>query len=114
MFAYDLILFIDAVALITRPIDAIFEELNIYLLYSTQLDWKNTIKSDETCLLPAEYVFAACSDNALTGESDHPSLPLLTSVFSAGFWVAAPSLKIFEYLLPIINHYRRFDPHTME
>jgi alpha-N-acetylglucosamine transferase len=114
MIEYDRILFIDADTLITRPIDAIFDEPNIRTPYSTLLDRKKRIKSDEIGLLPAEYVFAARSDNALTGERDHPFPPLPTNVFSAGFWVAAPSLEMFDYLISVMNHYRRFDPHTME
>jgi alpha-N-acetylglucosamine transferase len=114
MIEYDRILFIDADTLITRPIDAIFDEPNIRTPYSTLLNRKKRIKSDEIGLLPAEYVFAARSDNALTGERDHPFPPLPTNVFSAGFWVAAPSLEMFNYLLSVMNHYRRFDPHTME
>lgn len=114
MTEYDRILFIDADTLITRPLDEIFNDPNIRAPYPAQLQRKKTIKSDEMALLPAEYVFAARSDNALTGGRDHPFPPLPTNVFSAGFWVAAPSLAMFQYLLSVMNHYRRFDPHTME
>jgi alpha-N-acetylglucosamine transferase len=114
MTQYDRILFIDADTLITRPVDAIFDEPSIRAPYSALLNRKKAVKSDEIGVLPAEYVFAARSDNALTGERDHPFPPLPTNVFSAGFWVAAPSLDMFQYLLSVMNHYRRFDPHTME
>jgi alpha-N-acetylglucosamine transferase len=114
MIEYDRILFLDADTLITRPIDGIFSEPNIRTPYKTLLDRKGNMKSDELQLLPSEYVFAARSDNALTGEREHPFPPLPTNVFSAGFWVAAPSLELFNYLLSMMNHYRRFDPHTME
>lgn len=114
MTEYDRILFIDADTLITRPVDGIFNDPNIRAPHPAQLQRKTTIKSDEMALLPAEYVFVARSDNALIGERDHPFPPLPTNVFSAGFWVAAPSLAMFQYLLSVMNHYRRFDPHTME
>ncbi|QDS76417.1 hypothetical protein FKW77_004128 [Venturia effusa] len=114
MTEYDRVLFIDADTLITRPVDGIFHDANIRAPYPTQFQRKESIKSDEMALLPAEYVFAARSDNALTGERDHPFPPLPTTVFSAGFWVAAPSPAMFQYLLSVMNHYRRFDPHTME
>ncbi|RDI85307.1 hypothetical protein Vi05172_g4697 [Venturia inaequalis] len=114
MTEYDRVLFIDADTLITRPIDPIFKDPNIRASYPSQLQRNKEIKADEMALLPAEYVFAARSDNALTGERDHPFPPLPTIVFSAGFWVAAPSLALFQYLLAVMNHYRRFDPHTME
>lgn len=114
MTEYDRVLFIDADTLITRPVDGIFDDPNIRAPYPAQLQRKKAIKPDEMAFLPAEYVFAARSDNALTGERDHPFPPLPTNVFSAGFWVAAPSLAMFQYLLSVMNHYRRFDPHTME
>jgi alpha-N-acetylglucosamine transferase len=114
MVEYDRILFIDADTLITRPIDGIFNEPNILTPYKSLLNRKNTIKSDEDNLLPGEYVFAARSDNAYTGERDHPFPPLPTTIFSAGFWLAAPSREMFSYLLSVMTHYRRFDPHTME
>lgn len=114
MVEYDRILFIDADTLLLRPIDGIFNEANVITPFKTLLDRKNNIRPDEMPLLPSEYMFAARSDNALTGERDHPFPPLPTPVFSAGFWLAAPSRELFAYLLSVMNHYRRFDPHTME
>ena len=113
MVEYDRILYLDADTLITEPVDGIFDEAVIRTPANTLLDRTAHIKADER-LLPAQYVFAARSDNALNGERDHPFPPTATDVFSAGFWVIAPSREMFAYFLSVMNHYRRFDPHTME
>ncbi|KAI9788298.1 MAG: hypothetical protein M1816_006983 [Peltula sp. TS41687] len=83
------------------------------LLAKTLLDRTAQIKTDESPL-PVRYLFAARSDNALTGERDHDFPPAPTEVFGAGFWVMAPDHKMFAYFLSVMDHYRRFDPHTME
>lgn len=113
MVEYDRILYLDADTLITEPIDGIFDEAAIRTPAKTLLDRAAHIKADES-QLPAQYVFAARSDNALNGERDHPFPPTATDVFSAGFWVIAPSREMFAYFLSVMTHYRRFDPHTME
>jgi alpha-N-acetylglucosamine transferase len=113
MVEYDRILFIDADTLLTRPIDDIFDEPVVRDPAETKFHRTRQILSDEA-QLPAQYVFAVRSDNALTGERDHPFPPLPTLVFSAGFWVAAPSKEMFKYLLSVMGHWRRFNPHEME
>ena len=112
MIEYERILFLDADTLLTRPIDTIFDE-PIIQPYNSLMHRTSQIKSDEN-QLPAQYLFAARSDNALTGERAHASPPLQTDTFSAGFWLMAPSREMFSYLISVMNHYRRFDPHTME
>lgn len=106
---YKRLLFMDADTLLTSSIDALFSEQEVVLPAPTihQLS-----KMDE--FLPNQYVFAARSNNHFTGQRQHPFPPLNTDVFSAGFWVAAPSKELFAYLLSVMDHYRRFDPHTME
>lgn len=113
MVEYDRIIFLDADSLITEPVDGIFDEPIVRTPSNTLLDRTDHIKGDES-LLPAQYMFAARSDNALSGERDHPFPPVATEVFSAGFWVMAPSREMFAYFLSVMSHYRRFDPHTME
>jgi alpha-N-acetylglucosamine transferase len=113
MVEYDRVLFIDADTLLTRPIDGIFDQLTVRVPSTTLSHRSDQIKGDEAPL-PAKYVFGARSDNAFTGERDHPFPPPPTDVFSAGFWLAAPSKETFAYLMSVMNHYRRFDPTTME
>lgn len=113
MVEYERILFIDSDTLITRPIDGIFNEHIIQHPAQTLNNLTHQIKSDEA-LLPATYLFTARSDNALAGERDHPFPPNSASIFSAGFWLAAPSNEMFTYLMSVMRHWRRFDPFTME
>ncbi|KAG5974264.1 hypothetical protein E4U55_008244 [Claviceps digitariae] len=108
---YNRILFLDADTLLTSRIDTLFAEQEVMSPAPTILQHS---QPDELLLLPNQYMFAARSDNHLTGQRHHPFPPLNTNPFSAGFWVAAPSHQLFSYLLSIMDHYRRFDPHTME
>lgn len=111
MTEYDRILFIDADTLLRGKVDDIFQELEVTTPAPTL--HRHHRQKDEA-QLPSQYMFAARSDNQLTGERDHPFPPLNTNVFSAGFWVAAPSHELFEHLMSVMGHYGRFDPHTME
>ncbi|KAI9864747.1 MAG: hypothetical protein M1824_004654 [Vezdaea acicularis] len=113
MVQYERILFLDADTLLTRPVDPIFDEPAVRTPEKTRLERSGEMKADESPL-PAEYIFAARSDNALSGEREHPFPPAHTEVFSAGFWVAAPSHELYAYLLSVMGRYRRFDPYTME
>ncbi|KAF2842748.1 glycosyltransferase family 8 protein [Patellaria atrata CBS 101060] len=103
MVEYELVLFIDADTLIVKPVDGIFEELDVGAPQRTLFERSREVKRDEE-KLPASYVFAAHSDNAFMGEREHQVPPGKTPIFSAGFWVAAPSEELF----------KSFDPHTIE
>ena len=113
MVEYDRILFLDADSLITRRLDDIFDEPVVRNPYEPLLDRTAEVKTDEM-RLPAHYMFGARSDNHMTGQRAHPFPPMETEAFSAGFWVMAPSHEMFTYLLSVMDHWRRFDPHTME
>jgi alpha-N-acetylglucosamine transferase len=113
MVEYERILFIDADTLIVEPIDGIFDELMVQTPMTTLLHRTSEVKSDEKPL-PINYSFAARSDNAFSGERDHPFPPPPTESFSAGFWLAAPSREMFDYLTSVMENWRRFNPHTME
>ncbi|GAB0135459.1 hypothetical protein EsDP_00003796 [Epichloe bromicola] len=108
---YKRLLFIDADTLLTSRVDALLAEPEVALPAPTL---HGRSRPDEIPLLPAQYVFAARSNNQFTGERGHPFPPLNADLFSAGFWAAAPSAELFAYLLSVMDHYRRFDPHTME
>ncbi|QSZ33637.1 hypothetical protein DSL72_005205 [Monilinia vaccinii-corymbosi] len=110
---YERVLFLDADTLLVAPIDAIFEQAMIQTPMTSLLHRTRELKRDEKPL-PSNYTFAARSDNAFSGERDHPFPPPPTDSFSAGFWLAAPSIEMFEYLTSVMARWRRFNPHTME
>lgn len=112
MTEYKRMLFVDADTLLTGPIDSIFDEAEIASLAPT-LDRKDQRKWSESDL-PSQWLFAARSDNALTGERNHVTPPLQASTFSGGFFVICPDRKIFAHLLSIMAIPRRFDPFKME
>ncbi|TGO06782.1 hypothetical protein BTUL_0552g00010 [Botrytis tulipae] len=113
MIEYERILFIDADTLIIEPLDGIFDEVMIQTPMTSLLHRAQEVKSDEKPI-PSNYTFAARSDNAFSGERNHPFPPPPTDSFSAGFWIAAPSKEMFDYLMSVMGHWRRFNPHTME
>lgn len=112
MTEYKRILFIDADILVTSKIDGIFNEPEVANLAPT-LNRKKAHKWGES-ELPKQWLFAARSDNAFTGERDHPFPPLQTLSFSAGFFLVAPDRQIYAHLLSVMGVPRRFDPFTME
>ncbi|KAF2094691.1 glycosyltransferase family 8 protein [Rhizodiscina lignyota] len=114
MTEFQRILFLDADNLILAPLDPIFQEEEVKTLSPT-FSWppEVKVKSDEAAL-PSEWLFAARSDNGYTGARDHPIPNLQSLYFGAGLWIAAPSKKIYTHLLSVMQHWRRFDPYTME
>ncbi|KAF2248115.1 glycosyltransferase family 8 protein [Trematosphaeria pertusa] len=113
MTEYKRILFIDADTIITAPLDDIFKSPEVASLAPTLFSRKDQIKKDESPL-PAEWFFGARSDNALTGQRQHPVPPLQSPSFSSGFFMIAPDRQIYAHLLSVMSHYRRFDPFVME
>ncbi|KAF1961641.1 nucleotide-diphospho-sugar transferase [Byssothecium circinans] len=113
MTQYKRILYIDADTMIMKPMDDIFAEPEVTTLAPTLLSRKDQIKDDES-ELPKEWFFAARSDNAFSGERDHPVPPFQTLSLSAGFFMVAPDKKLFEHLQSVIQHEGRFDPWSME
>lgn len=81
---YDRILYVDANTFVTGPTDRIFNELIIQTPTKTDFDKTSEIKADEAPL-PANYVFAARSDNGHGGKIEHPIPPLQTKALNAGF-----------------------------
>jgi hypothetical protein len=63
---YKRILFMDADTMVMKPVDGIFEELEVQTMSPTLRDRKKEIKSDESAL-PDEWYFASRSDNDLAG-----------------------------------------------
>lgn len=110
---YSRILFLDADTMVMSPLDGIFQDPDVVTLDPTLLSRKEEIRVDEAPL-PSQWLFAARSDNAFLGERRHPVPPLQTTTFSAGFWLVAPDRQMFDHLLSVMSHFRRFDPHTME
>lgn len=109
---YSRILFLDSDTVLTGPVDGIFEEPEVVSLVPT-LDRKDQIRLGEA-KLPSEWLFAARSDNALTGERLHPTPPIQAKLFNAGFFLIKPDRQIFAHIISVMAHVDRFDTHSME
>ncbi|KAF2794844.1 glycosyltransferase family 8 protein [Melanomma pulvis-pyrius CBS 109.77] len=115
MTEYKRILFMDADTLILGPLDGVFQEPEIADLQRTFAHgWPNDEVKPDEAELPAEWLFAARSDNGYGGQRNHPIPPLNSAEFSAGFWIVAPNRQVFTHLLSVMGHYHRFNPFTME
>jgi alpha-N-acetylglucosamine transferase len=107
MIEYKRILFLDGDTMITSPMDGIFEEPEVESLTPTLTEArKDQIRRDEG-QLPNEWFFAARSDNGFTGQRQHPTPPLQTTQFSAGFFMVAPDKLLYNHLLAVMSHFRR-------
>ncbi|OAF99190.1 glycosyltransferase family 8 protein [Paraphaeosphaeria sporulosa] len=109
---YSRILYLDADTVLTGPVDGIFAEPEVVSLTST-LDRKDQVRWGEA-KLPSEWLFAARSDAALTGERTHPTPPLQSKSFNAGFFLIKPDRQVFAHILSVMALVGRFDTHTME
>ena len=110
---YSRLLFVDADTLLLGPLDNIFLTRESIAPSKTDFRYRWGDEAD----LPAEYVFLASQDHMFTGKRQHPVPPdedSTTGSLSAGFWLAAPSKELYNYLMSVMAHYRRFDPSTME
>ncbi|KAF2448110.1 glycosyltransferase family 8 protein [Karstenula rhodostoma CBS 690.94] len=109
---YRRILFVDADTVLTGPVDGIFAEPEVATLAPT-LDRKHQVRWGEA-RLPAQWLFAARSDNALTGARAHPTPPLQAESFDAGFFLLKPDRRVFAHLLSVMALVGRFDPQAMD
>ncbi|SPO01490.1 related to meiotically up-regulated gene 136 protein precursor [Cephalotrichum gorgonifer] len=110
---YARVLFVDADTLLFAPLDDIFDAEGS--VYPSRTD--PAFRKGDEAHLPAEYVFLAAQDHQFTGKRDHAVPPVETDTtgsFSAGFWLAAPSVELYHYLISVMGLYGRFDPGTME
>ncbi|KAJ4355665.1 uncharacterized protein N0V89_003685 [Didymosphaeria variabile] len=112
MTEYKRILFLDPDTMLTGPVDPIFDEPEVVTLTPTLLR-KDQVKWGES-QLPSHWLFAARSDNGLTGQREHPTPPLQTKSFNAGFFLVAPDRQIYKHLVSVMALVGRFDTYTME
>jgi len=110
---YDRIAFFDADTLLMRPLDGVFDDTVVQTPSRSFPERRWAVRSDEA-QLPAQYVFAARPDNWFASQRDHSVPPKSHDQLSAGFWVVAPSVELFGYLLSVLTHPRRFNPRNME
>jgi alpha-N-acetylglucosamine transferase len=112
MTEYARILYLDADTVLTGPIDGIFAEPEVTTPAPT-LDRPKQVRWGEAAL-PSTWLFAARSDNGLTGARSHPTPPLQAKAFNAGFFLVKPDRAVYAHLVSVMAIVGRFDTHTME
>jgi alpha-N-acetylglucosamine transferase len=108
---YDRILYMDTDMLLTRPLDAIFDEPEVAKPYWTKND-SQAIQQREA-LMPQQYVLAGVTDNEGPGNT-HSATVKPGSRLNGGFFVLQPSRTLFEYYESLLETEGRFDSSFME
>jgi alpha-N-acetylglucosamine transferase len=108
---YERIAYMDNDMLVTRPLDDIFDEIEV-TEHATPIT-ETEIKEDEAPY-PAKYVVAAVTDNWGAGGENHPAPVNNGSQLNGGFFVLEPSIDLFNYYKSVLEHKDRFDIGFME
>lgn len=105
---YDKLCYIDADTLITGNLEDVFSDPAA--AHKDTSEKKKEIKTDEEAL-PSTYLFAGKPE---TFNWDHPFPPNDDNMLNAGFFVASPSRKMFEYYMDLVNKPDRVDLGFMD
>lgn len=109
---YDRILYLDADMLLTRSLDAIWDEpeaQEISDTLSSSSSWTRLRSSGPSP--PCTYSIVGVSD---TGGSDHEFPPPSGLQMNGGFMLLRPSTPLFDYYVSILNTPNSFESNLME
>ncbi|KAK5698123.1 exostoses (multiple)-like 2 [Elasticomyces elasticus] len=137
--SYDRILYLDADMLLTKSLDAIWSEPVSSQRYETRAEVEEDparllriaplpgqklrphapeSQQDRMSLprmapLPDKYLFVAVSDTYANRKPD-PPVPCWYTALNSGFWLASPSLEMFEYYTSLLAFPDSYDSQYME
>lgn len=110
---YEQILYLDADMLLTRSLDAIWDEPEAQQIFETRpgsRSWSNLGLTVGT-LPPCTYSIVGVSD---TGGSEHTFPPSTNLEMNGGFMLLRPSTSLFTYYVSILNTPHSFPSNLME
>ncbi|KKF94362.1 Meiotically up-regulated protein 136 [Ceratocystis platani] len=99
---YTRVLFLDADTVLRGPVDDLFYTFGAVYPQRTN----HARAPQDQPRMPNEFAFVAQPDLAYLGNLErlYPDDPMLTAgYFNAGFWLAAPDKRMFEYLISLID-----------
>jgi alpha-N-acetylglucosamine transferase len=109
---YKRILYLDADMLLTRSLDAIWDEPVAQLLYDTLPTSDLSSQPPESeAEIPSSYTIVGVSD---TGGANHAFPPLPKPQMNGGFFLFRPSIPLFNYYVSILNTPNAFNSGLME
>ncbi len=108
---YDRILYMDTDMLLTRPLDAVFDEPEVAKPCWTKNDSQSMQLREAP--MPQQYVIAGVTDNEGPGNT-HPAPARPGTRLNGGFFVLQPSRTLFDYYESLLQSEGRFDPGLME
>ncbi|KAE9965271.1 hypothetical protein BLS_007740 [Venturia inaequalis] len=109
---YEQILYLDADMLLTRSLDAIWDEPEAQLIFETlpgSRSWSDLRLTGTSP--PCTYSIVGVSD---TGGSEHTYPPPAGIDMNGGFMLLRPSIPLFEYYVSILNTPNSFQSNLME
>ena len=113
--SYDRILYIDADMLLTKSLDGIWSEPISNQSRRTRQDdhQGGRTSSIEHTRLPDTYLFVGVPDTYGSRKPD-PPIPSCPEAINGGFWLAAPSIEVFDYYTSLLSIPGSFDSQYME
>jgi alpha-N-acetylglucosamine transferase len=115
--AYDRILYLDADMLLVKSLDGIWSEpvsnQRCKTLPSEGQEGRTGSLFGEKTRLPDTYLFVGVADTYGSRKPD-PPIPYFPEAINGGFWLASPSLEIFDYYISLLSIPDSFDSQYME
>ncbi|KAK4956613.1 exostoses (multiple)-like 2 [Elasticomyces elasticus] len=113
--SYDRILYLDADMLLTKSLDGIWSEpvSNQRLRSHASESQQDRISLPRVAPLPGKYLFVAVSDTYANRKPDLPT-PCWYTALNSGFWLASPSLEMYEYYTSLLAFPDSYDSQYME
>jgi alpha-N-acetylglucosamine transferase len=111
--SYDRILYLDADMLLVKCLDDIWSEPVSNQRCETTLVEENHMNLSAARRLPDNYLFVGVAD---TDGGQKPDTPIHydSEAINGGFWLASPSLEMFDYYISLLSIPDSFDSACME
>jgi alpha-N-acetylglucosamine transferase len=113
--AYDRILYLDADMLLVKSLDGIWSEPVSNQRCKTRLGegQEGCVRRAGEARLPDTYLFVGVADTDGGQKPDLPG-PHSLEAINGGFWLASPSLEMFDYYISLLSIPNSFDSEYME
>lgn len=113
--SYNRILYLDADMLLTKSLDGIWSEPVSNQKCRTRVSESQDPRTSDTRVprLPDTYLFVGVPDTYASSKPD-PPIPYLPESINGGFWLASPSLELFDYYISLLSIPDSFDGQYME
>lgn len=109
---FNRILVMDATHVLMRPLDDVFSDPAVAAAQNTTIT--KLQGHDNLEIPPAQFVFAARTNNEFNLMREHIVPPTSGESLSVSFWVAAPCLQLHDYLVSELQQPMQFNAQNAE